>query len=138
MGEGSGPGPRHLEARGPARGWRGAALGAGRGGASGRRGRPSRSTYCGSGHGRRGGGEDRQMSKELLGAVSAMALFAGVAAAQDAGPSATPAPATPQTTTPAPALTTPAAAGEAARAADKIGRPGPGPDREPPAKGEDG
>jgi len=30
------------------------------------------------------------MSKELLGAVSAVALFAGAAVAQDAGPGATP------------------------------------------------
>ena len=59
------------------------------------------------------------MSKELLGAVSAMALFAGVAAAQDAGTGAT----APQTTTPAPAPTIPAAtAGEPVRAADMIGR----------------
>jgi sporulation protein YlmC with PRC-barrel domain len=71
------------------------------------------------------------MSKELLGAVSAMALFAGVAAAQDAGPGATPAPATPQTTTPAPAPTTPAAAGEAVRAADMIGRSVQGADGKP-------
>ena len=32
------------------------------------------------------------MSKELLGAVSAVALLAGVAVAQDAGPGATPPP----------------------------------------------
>ena len=77
------------------------------------------------------------MSKELLGAVSAMALFAGVAAAQDAGPGATPAPATPQTTTPAPALTTPAAAGEAVRAADMIGRSVQGSDGKPLGKVKD-
>ena len=77
------------------------------------------------------------MSKELLGAVSAVALFAGVAAAQDAGPGATPAPATPQTTTPAPALTTPAAAGEAVRAADMIGRSVQGSDSKPLGKVRD-
>jgi sporulation protein YlmC with PRC-barrel domain len=77
------------------------------------------------------------MSKELLGAVSAMALFAGVAAAQDAGPGATPAPATPQTTTPAPALTTPAAVGEAVRAADMIGRSVQGSDGKPLGKVKD-
>ena len=77
------------------------------------------------------------MSKELLGAVSAMALFAGVAAAQDAGPGATPAPATPQTTTPAPALTTPAAAGAAVRAADMIGRSVQGSDGKPLGKVRD-
>jgi sporulation protein YlmC with PRC-barrel domain len=78
------------------------------------------------------------MSKELLGAVSAMALFAGVAAAQDAGPGATPAPATPQTTTPAPAPTTPAAtAGETVRAADMIGRSVQGSDGKPLGKVKD-
>ena len=77
------------------------------------------------------------MSKELLGAVSAVALFAGVAAAQDAAPGATPAPATPQTTTPAPALTTPAAAGEAVRAADMIGRSVQGSDGKPLGKVKD-
>src|SRR4051794_29690119 len=77
------------------------------------------------------------MSKELLGAASAVALLAGVAAAQDAGPGATPAPATPQTMTPAPALTTPAAAGEAVRAADMIGRSVQGSDGEPLGKVRD-
>src|SRR3954449_1134115 len=77
------------------------------------------------------------MSKELLGAVSAVALLAGVAAAQDAGPGAPPTP-TPPATTPTPpaeasprAPATPATAGEAVRAADMIGRPVQGSDGEP-------
>jgi sporulation protein YlmC with PRC-barrel domain len=75
------------------------------------------------------------MSKELLGAASAVALLAGVAAAQDAGPGATPTPAAP-TTTPAP--TTPAAtAGEAVRAADMIGRSVQGSDGKPLGKVKD-
>ena len=77
------------------------------------------------------------MSKELLGAASAVALLAGVAAAQDAGPGATPTPAAP-TTTPAPAPTTPAAtAGEAVRAADMIGRSVQGSDGKPLGKVKD-
>jgi len=67
------------------------------------------------------------MSKELLGAVSAVALLAGVAVAQDAGPGATPAA---PTTTPAPAAT----AGEAA---DMIGRSVQGSDGKPLGKVRD-
>src|SRR6476661_1480321 len=70
------------------------------------------------------------MSKELLGAVSAVALLAGVVVAQDAGPGATPAA---PTTTPAPAAT----AGEAVRAADMIGRPVQGSDGKPLGKVRD-
>ncbi len=73
------------------------------------------------------------MSKELLGAASAVALLAGVAAAQDAGPGATPTPAAPTTATPAPAAT----AGEAVRAADMIGRPVQGSDGKPLGKVRD-
>ena len=77
------------------------------------------------------------MSKELLGAASAVALLAGVAAAQDAGPGATPTPAAP-TTTPAPAPPAPAAtAGEAVRAADMIGRSVQGSDGKPLGKVKD-
>src|SRR3954453_22781635 len=64
-------------------------------------------------------------------------LFGGGAAAQDAGPGATPTPTAP-TTTPAPAPTTPAAtAGEAVRAADLIGRSVQGSDGEPLGKVKD-
>ena len=73
------------------------------------------------------------MSKELLGAASAVALLAGVAAAQDAGPGATPTPAAPTTATPAPAAT----AGEAVRDADMIGRPVQGSDGKPLGKVRD-
>jgi sporulation protein YlmC with PRC-barrel domain len=73
------------------------------------------------------------MSKELLGAASAVALLAGVAAAQDAGPGATPTPAAPTTATPAPAAT----AGEAVRAADMIGRSVQGSDGKPLGKVKD-
>ena len=73
------------------------------------------------------------MSKELLGAASAVALLAGVAAAQDAGPGATPTPAAPTTATPAPAAT----AGEAVRAADMIGRPVQGSNGKPLGKVKD-
>src|SRR3954452_1635734 len=71
---------------------------------------------------------ERRMSKELLGAVSAVALLAGVAAAQEAGPGAPPTPTPPATTTTPPAEaaprapSTPTTAGEAVRAADMIGR----------------
>ena len=73
------------------------------------------------------------MSKELLGAASAVALLASVAAAQDAGPGATPTPAAPTTATPAPAAT----AGEAVRAADMIGRSVQGSDGKPLGKVKD-
>src|SRR3954454_6608905 len=83
------------------------------------------------------------MSKELLGAVSAVALLAGVAAAQDAGPGAPPTPTPPATTTTPPAEAsprapaTPATAGEAVRAADMIGRSVQGSDGEPLGKVRD-
>jgi sporulation protein YlmC with PRC-barrel domain len=70
------------------------------------------------------------MSKELLGAISAVAFLAGVAVAQDAGPGATPTPAAPATT---PAVT----AGEAVRAADMIGRSVQGSDGKPLGKVKD-
>jgi sporulation protein YlmC with PRC-barrel domain len=83
------------------------------------------------------------MSKELLGAVSAVALLAGVAAAQDAGPGAPPTPTPPATTTTPPAEAsprapaTPATAGEAVRAADMIGRSVQGSDGKPLGKVKD-
>src|SRR3954471_22885228 len=86
---------------------------------------------------------ERRMSKELLGAVSAVALLAGVAAAQDAGPGAPPTPTPPATTTTPPAEAaprapaTPATAGEAVRAADMIGRSVQGADGEPLGKVRD-
>src|SRR3954468_14023996 len=83
------------------------------------------------------------MSKELLGAVSAVALLAGVAAAQDAGPGAPPTPTPPATTPPPPpgaaprAPSPPTTAGEAVRAADMIGRSVQGSDGEPLGKIKD-
>ena len=73
------------------------------------------------------------MSKELLGAVSAVALLAGVAVAQDAGPGATPPrpPLRPRRRRPA------ATAGEAVRAADMIGRSVQGSDGKPLGKVRD-
>ena len=78
------------------------------------------------------------MSKELLGAVSAVALFVGVAVAQDAGPGATPTPTAPTATPPAVATPqAPATAGEAVRAADMIGRSVQGSDGKPLGKVRD-
>jgi sporulation protein YlmC with PRC-barrel domain len=80
------------------------------------------------------------MSKELLGAISAVALFAGVAAAQDAGPGAPATPPPPTTTTTPPAAAAPQApvtAGEAVRAADMIGRSVQGSDGKPLGKVKD-
>src|SRR4051812_18744851 len=96
------------------------------------------------------------MSEDLLGAVSAVALLAGVAAPPDAGPRAAPRgappppgapapgapppPPPPPPTTPPPAEAAPRApsppttAGEAVRAADMIGRSVQGSDGEPLGK----
>src|SRR3954447_4411451 len=83
------------------------------------------------------------MSKDLLGAVSAVALLAGVAAAQDAGPGAPPTPTPPATTTTPPAEAsprapaTPATAGEAGGPPDMTGRSVRGSDGEPLGKVRD-